>query len=86
MHCFIEKPEITRSGWEDNIRMALKEIEWDGVEWIHLAQVKDQWQALVNTEPLGFTKSREFFDFVSDYELVKKDSGSHRVSIKSNIF
>jgi hypothetical protein len=34
---------------EDNIKMDLREIEWGGVEWIDLAQVKDQWRALVNT-------------------------------------
>jgi hypothetical protein len=35
--------------WEDNIRMALREIGWEGVKWIHLAQDKDHWQALPNT-------------------------------------
>jgi hypothetical protein len=32
-----------------NIRMDLREIGWKGVEWIHLAQDRDQWWALVNT-------------------------------------
>jgi hypothetical protein len=27
-----------RRRWEDNIRMALTEIVWEGVDWIHLAQ------------------------------------------------
>jgi hypothetical protein len=22
--------------------------QWEGADWVHLAQVKDQWQALVN--------------------------------------
>jgi hypothetical protein len=35
-------------GWEGNIRMALREIGWEGVEWIHLAQDKAQWWVLVN--------------------------------------
>jgi hypothetical protein len=30
------------------IRMDLREIGWEGVDWIHLAQDRDQWQALVN--------------------------------------
>jgi hypothetical protein len=34
--------------WEDNIRMDLMEIVWEGVDWMCLAQVRDQWQALVN--------------------------------------
>jgi hypothetical protein len=29
--------------------MDLGEIAWEGVEWIHLAQDRDQWQAVVNT-------------------------------------
>jgi hypothetical protein len=26
-----------------------REIGWEGVAWVHLAQDMDQWQALVNT-------------------------------------
>jgi len=39
----------TRRTWEDDIRMDLRETGWEGVEWIHLAQHNDKWQALVNT-------------------------------------
>jgi ribosome biogenesis protein Nip4 len=42
---FIRKP---RNRWEDNIRMDLRKIGWEGVDRIHLAQVKYQQQALVN--------------------------------------
>jgi hypothetical protein len=38
-----------RRRWVDNIEMDLKEIGWDGVDWIDLAQDRDQWWALVNT-------------------------------------
>jgi hypothetical protein len=38
-----------RHRWEDGIRMDLRETCWKGVEWIHLAQDRDQRQALVNT-------------------------------------
>jgi hypothetical protein len=48
-----------RHRWEDGIRMYLMEIGWGvcvcvhvracaRVEWIHLAQVKDHWRAVVN--------------------------------------
>jgi hypothetical protein len=37
-----------RRRWEDGIRMDLEEIDWGGVEWIHLAQDRDRWRALVN--------------------------------------
>jgi hypothetical protein len=32
----------------DNIKMNLREIEWDDMNWIELAQDRDQWRALVN--------------------------------------
>jgi hypothetical protein len=32
----------------DNIKMDLREIGWDGVDWIELAQDRDQWRALLN--------------------------------------
>jgi hypothetical protein len=35
--------------WEDNIRMDLRDIGWAGMDWIDLAQDRDQWRALVNT-------------------------------------
>jgi len=33
---------------EDDIRMNLKKIGWKNVDWIQLAQYRDQWRALVN--------------------------------------
>jgi hypothetical protein len=38
-----------RRRWVDNIRMDLREIGWDGMDWMDLAQDRDQWRALVNT-------------------------------------
>jgi hypothetical protein len=35
--------------WVDNIKMDLKEIGLDYIDWIDLAQDRDQWRALVNT-------------------------------------
>jgi hypothetical protein len=29
--------------------MDFREIGWDGMDWIDLAEVRDQWGALVNT-------------------------------------
>jgi hypothetical protein len=34
---------------EDNIRIDLREIGWGDMDWIDLAQDRDQWRALVNT-------------------------------------
>jgi hypothetical protein len=38
-----------RCKWVDNIRIDLREIEWDGVDWVDVAQDRDQWRALVKT-------------------------------------
>jgi hypothetical protein len=38
-----------RRSWEDNIKMDLREIGIDGVNWIQLAQDRVQLQAFVNT-------------------------------------
>jgi len=34
---------------QDNIRMGLGQISWEGVDWLHLAQVRDRWPDHVNT-------------------------------------
>jgi hypothetical protein len=33
----------------ENIKMDLREIELDGMDWIDLVQDRDQWRALGNT-------------------------------------
>jgi hypothetical protein len=44
----VEKPEGKRprgrpSGrWEETVRMELREIGWEGVDWMHLAQDRGQ--------------------------------------------
>jgi hypothetical protein len=38
-----------RRRWVDNIIINLREIGWDGKDWIDLAEDRGQWRALVNT-------------------------------------
>jgi hypothetical protein len=38
-----------RHKWQDNIKMDLREIGWNGMDWNGLFQDRDQWRALVNT-------------------------------------
>jgi hypothetical protein len=38
-----------RLRWVYDIKMELREIGWDDVDWMDLAQNRDQWRALVNT-------------------------------------
>jgi hypothetical protein len=49
----VGKPErkrpLGRPRCVDNIKIDLTEIEWDGTDWIDVAQDMDQWRALVNT-------------------------------------
>jgi hypothetical protein len=35
--------------WVDNIKMDLRELGWDGMDWIDISQHRYQWRALVNT-------------------------------------
>jgi hypothetical protein len=50
----VGKPEgkrplgTSRRRWVDNIKIVLREIGWGGMDWIDLAQDKNQWRALVN--------------------------------------
>jgi hypothetical protein len=51
---FLGKPEgkrqlgIQRRRWKYGIKMDLREIDWGGVEWIHLDQDRDRWRAVVS--------------------------------------
>jgi hypothetical protein len=38
-----------RRRWVDNIKIDLREIGWDGMDWIEVSEGRDQWRALVNT-------------------------------------
>jgi hypothetical protein len=38
-----------RHRWVDNVKMNLREVGWVGMDWLHQAQDRDHWMALVNT-------------------------------------
>jgi hypothetical protein len=38
-----------RHRWQGNIRMDLREIVWNDMDWIDLVQDRNQWRALLNT-------------------------------------
>jgi hypothetical protein len=40
----LERPKRTSV---DNVKIDLREIGWDGMDWIDVAQDRDQWRALV---------------------------------------
>jgi hypothetical protein len=37
-----------RLKWEDNIKVDLREVEFESTDWIDMAQDRDRWRALVN--------------------------------------
>jgi len=37
-----------RCRWEDNTKMDLEEVGCGHIHWLHLAQDRDKWRALVN--------------------------------------
>jgi hypothetical protein len=39
----------TRRRWEDHVKVDLWEIVFGDADWIHWAQDRDRWRALVNT-------------------------------------
>jgi hypothetical protein len=43
-----ELPICPRRRWEDDIKMDLRERGLGGIDWIDLAQDRDQWRALLN--------------------------------------
>jgi hypothetical protein len=51
----VRKPEMIKPleklgrRWENNSKLDLREVGWDGVDWMHLAHDRDQWRDLVNT-------------------------------------
>jgi hypothetical protein len=64
-----------RRTWVNNIKMDPIEIGWDGVDWIDMAQYRDQWRALVNTV-LKIRVLQNAGKFLSGYTT----GGSSRVS------
>jgi hypothetical protein len=50
----VEKPEghrpfgRPRQRRKDNMRMALRKVRWEGVDWMHLVQDRGKWWVLVN--------------------------------------
>jgi hypothetical protein len=65
-----------RLRWVDNIKMVLREIEWDGVDWIDMAEDMDQWRTLVNTvlNLRVFMKCWEVLEWLHNWRLLKNGS------------
>jgi hypothetical protein len=52
-----------RRRWVDNIKMDLREVGWDGRDWIDLSQDRDRWRARERgDEPPGSIKCWEVLE------------------------
>jgi hypothetical protein len=68
-----------RRRWVDNIKNDLRKIGWDCMNWIELAQDRDQWRALVNTV-MNFWVSKNFWEFsewLHNWQLLRKGSAPY---------
>jgi hypothetical protein len=51
---FVLKTQVKRPlgrpicNWEDNIKFEFRETGCEGMDWIHLAEDKDQWRAFIS--------------------------------------
>jgi hypothetical protein len=64
-----------RRRWVDNTKIILRDIGWDGVDWMDMAQDRDQWRALVNMI-LNLRVPQNAGKFLSGWRLLKKGSAS----------
>jgi hypothetical protein len=69
----------------DNIKIDLREIGWEGMDWIDLAQDRDQWRALMNrVMNLGMNAGK----FLSSFTIggfsrrAQLDEVSHSLDLK----
>ena len=60
--------------WEDNIKMDLKQIVNDVMNWMELAQDGDHWRAIVNEEfePSGYINHKSYLisSYVVSYAML----------------
>jgi hypothetical protein len=63
----------------DNIKIEFRETEWGGVDWVDLAQDRDQWRALVNKVMNLQVPSNcwEFSEWLQNWQLLRKGSAPY---------
>jgi hypothetical protein len=59
--------------------MDLREIGWDGVDWIDLARDRDQWRALVNMV-MNLRVPQNAGKFLSSCQLAASQEGLSSIS------
>jgi hypothetical protein len=76
----VGRPEVKRSlgrprrKWDSNINMDRRKTDLEGVDWIHLAQDRDEWWAPANpVKTFGSIKGGGFLDWLR--ALVASEEG-----------
>jgi hypothetical protein len=70
-----------RRRWVGNIKMDLREIGWDGVDWIDIAQDREQWWALANTV-LNLRVPQNAMEFLRSCAI---DASSRRAQLRKQV-
>jgi hypothetical protein len=74
----VGKPEGKRPirRWVDDIKIDLRKMEWDGMDWLDLAQDRDQWRGscVHSDEPSGSLKWWEVPEWLHNWQLLRKGS------------
>jgi hypothetical protein len=63
-----------RYRWVDNIKIDLRQIGWDGMDWIDLAQDRGLVEGSYehSDEPLGSIKCWKVLEWLHNWQLLKK--------------
>jgi hypothetical protein len=69
----------------EDIRVDLRETIWEGVEWIQLAQYRDQWRVLANTVTNFLVPERQRISRLGQYQLLKNDSAPWSYTLQSSV-
>ncbi|KAJ4450395.1 hypothetical protein ANN_01819 [Periplaneta americana] len=71
-----------RRRWEDNIKMDLREVEYDDRDWINLAQDRDQWRAYLRATmnlrfitPLAERLEHRLFTLITGVQILAVSDG-----------
>jgi hypothetical protein len=40
---------MTRHSWVDNMKIVVKEVDWEEMDWIDQAENRDRWQAALGS-------------------------------------
>jgi hypothetical protein len=65
-----------KSRWEDNINLYLKDIGWDGMDWMNLAEEMEKGQAVVHTVMNLQVVPYSVGNFLTNCQLLKMGSAA----------